>query len=148
MKFVILYTVLLIAGNANAQQPITWNFSSKKIGENTFELHFSATIENSWHTYSQTTPAGGPAPTKISFAKNPLCQPVGKTREVGELENSYDEAFGVHVKSFSTKVDFVQVVKLKSGAKTNQSGTIEYMVCNSHECLPPKTISFSILINQ
>jgi thiol:disulfide interchange protein DsbD len=55
--------------------------------------------------------------------------------------------FGVDVKYFSGKVDFVQLVKLKSKAKTNFTGSVEFMVCNDQQCLPPATQKFSIALN-
>jgi DsbC/DsbD-like thiol-disulfide interchange protein len=43
----------------------------------------------------------------------------------------------VDVKYYSNKVDFVQTVKVRGNAKTTLSGTVTFMVCNDHECLPP-----------
>jgi thiol:disulfide interchange protein DsbD len=54
--------------------------------------------------------------------------------------------FGVDVKQFSNKVDFVQTVKIKGKAKTVLNGSVEFMTCNDHECLPPKTQKFSVAL--
>jgi len=53
----------------------------------------------------------------------------------------------VDVKYFSGKVDFVQLVKVKGNAKTNVTGSVEFMVCNDKQCLPPATEKFSIALN-
>ena len=71
----------------------------------------------------------------------------GPVTEVGKMEQHNEPIFGVDVKQFSKKVEFVQLVKLKTVVKTNISGTIEFMVCNDRECLPPKTEKFSIPLN-
>jgi thiol:disulfide interchange protein DsbD len=41
-------------------------------------------------------------------------------------------------------VDFVQTVQVKSAVKTNFAGTVEFMVCNDHECLPPTDVPFTV----
>jgi len=56
----------------------------------------------------------------------------------------HDQYFNVDVKYFNNKVDFVQTVTLKADAKTSVSGTVEYMVCNDEECLPPKKVPFDL----
>ncbi|HET9277426.1 MAG TPA: protein-disulfide reductase DsbD domain-containing protein [Flavitalea sp.] len=140
--------LLIIAGQAFSQikDPVKWSFSSKKINETTFEVSLVATVDPSWHIYSQTTPDGGPTPTTISFAKNPLLNLEGTAKEVGKLEQKHEPLFGVDVKQFSNKVEFVQTVTLKAKAKTTINGTIEFMTCNNRECLPPTTQSFSVAL--
>jgi thiol:disulfide interchange protein len=132
--------------NAQVQGPVDWAFTAKKINATTYEVHLTATIEDGWHVYSQTTPDGGPAPTAIAFSKNPLLVLDGTAKEVGKLEQRHEELFGVDVKQFSHKVDFVQVVKLKGKAKTALTGTVDFMTCNDSQCLPPQTQKFSIAL--
>jgi thiol:disulfide interchange protein DsbD len=83
-------------------------------------------------------------PTKISFIKNPLLVIDGETKEKGKMISKYEKVFGVDVKYFNDTVHFVQTVKLKNNVKTSVSGTIEFMVCNDKQCLPPQTIAFSV----
>ena len=145
MKQLIVLTALLISGVfCLAQDPVKWNFTAKKIADNTYEVHLTATVEQSWHIYSQTTPEGGPAPTVISFTKNPLLTIQGKAKEVGKLLQKHEEVFGVDVKYFNEKVNFVQVIKLKGSVKTNISGSVTFMACTDEQCLPPQDVPFSI----
>lgn len=149
MKKIILSGFLLMISHflsAQIQNPVDWTVSSKKIADKTYEIHLTATINKGWHVYSQTTPDGGPIPTSISFTKNPLLLLQGKAKEVGKLEQHNEPLFGVDVKQFSDKVDFVQVVKLKAAVKTSVDVAVEYMVCNDKQCLPPSTKRFSIAL--
>jgi hypothetical protein len=147
-QFVILLLVLTFAGQAYSQlkNPVKWAFTSKKIDQVTYEVNLTATVDAGWHIYSQTTPDGGPSATVVSFTKNPLIALDGPVKEVGKLEQKYEALFGVDVKQFSSKVVFVQTVKLKGKAKTAVNGTIEFMSCNNKECLPPSSQKFSIAI--
>jgi DsbC/DsbD-like thiol-disulfide interchange protein len=129
---------------AQEQDPVTWNFIAKKINATTYEVRLSAKLANGWHTYSQSTPAGGPVPTEIVFTKNPLVTLSGPVKETGKLEQHFEPLFGVDVKQYSGQVHFVQTITVKQGVKTAVKGSVEYMVCNDHECLPPVNKSFTI----
>lgn len=145
----LLFLNLLVFGGVflHAQNPVTWNFSSKKISDKTFEIHLSADIQSGWHIYSKDQPGDAIAvPTSVTFNNNPLLKPDGKIKEIGKVEKFNDKTLGISANQYSEKVDFVQVVKLKSNAKTNVSGTIEFQTCNDKKCLPPKTIAFNVAI--
>lgn len=141
----VFICVCLIAG-AQVQNPVKWNFASKKVNETTYSVMITATIDPGWHVYSQTTPEGGPVPTAITFSKNPLITLNGSPKEIGKLEQKHEPLFGVDVKQYSKVVVFQQSVKLKGKAKTALSGTVEFMACNDEMCLPPSTQKFSIAL--
>src|SRR5688572_16409653 len=86
---------------AQVKDPVKWSFSSKKKDAITYEVRITATIDNGWHIYSQTTPDGGPIPTTIEFTKNPLLVVEGIPKEVGKLEQKHEALFGVDVKQYS-----------------------------------------------
>ena len=56
---------------AQVQHPLSWSYTAKKIADKTYEIHLTATLQDGWHTYSQSTPDGGPLPTKVTITKNP-----------------------------------------------------------------------------
>ena len=143
----MIFVVSAWTMNVVAQQPVKWNYSVKKIGNKNYEVHFTAIVESPWHIYSQNTPEGGPVPTKLSFTKNPIIVIEGVSNEVGKLHTKHEDVFNVDVKYYDGTVDFVQKVKLKSNAKTNITGKIEYMVCNDQQCLPPTKTTFNIKID-
>lgn len=146
-KSVWLLALLLVVSAASFAQikdPVQWTFTAKKKTGNTYDVVISAVFAKPWHLYSQSTPDGGPIPTKITFKKNPLATVAGKPKEVGTLKVDHDENFGVDVKYYSEKVEFVQTVTLKGKVKTNIAGEVEYMVCDDSQCLPPTTKSFDI----
>lgn len=147
-RFYLLVFSVLLLGTVLAQAPpYNWTYSAKKISDTEYEMHFKMVVNTPWHTYSQFTPDGGPVPTKFNFSKSPIYTLVGEVKENGNLVKKHEAVFGVDVKYFNGKVDFVQVVKLKSKAKTNFTGSVEFMVCNDEQCLPPSTQQFSIALN-
>jgi thiol:disulfide interchange protein DsbD len=149
MKKLILLPFLILFANllfAQIQNPVAWTATSKKIGDKTYEVRLTANMQKGWHIYSQTTPEGGPIPTQITFTKNPLLIIKGKAKEIGRLQQHNEPLFGVDVKQFSDKVDFVQIVNLKANVKTSVDMSVEFMVCNDKQCLPPATKKFTVAL--
>ena len=144
-----IFTLFLISASfgLNAQSPVSWSFNTKKISDKTFEVHLTANIQSGWHLYSQDQPSDAIAiPTNVTINNNPLLKLDGKVKEVGKMEKFNDKNLGVSAHQYSNKVDFVQVVKLKSNAKTNVSGSVEFQTCDDKKCLPPKTVDFNIAL--
>ena len=115
-----LFIIVLAFGSCflHAQSPVSWSFNSKKVSEKTYEVHLTANIQSGWHLYSQDQPSDAIAiPTSVTIAHQ-----------------------------YSNKVDFVQLVKIKSNAKTNVSGSVEFQTCDDKKCLPPKTVNFNIAL--
>lgn len=124
--------------------PVTWSYSAAKKTADTYDITITANVDEPWHIYSMNTGKGGPVPTNIVFKTNPLVTKMGAIKEVGKVEKVFDKNFNTNVLSYSNKVQFVQTVKVKGGAKTNMAGTIEYMVCDDSHCLPPTKKSFDL----
>jgi thiol:disulfide interchange protein DsbD len=129
---------------AQRQNPVSWNYEAIKKSADTYEIVLTATVEEPWHIYSQNTGKGGPIPTAVVFKPNPLVTKNGKVKELGKLEKVFDKNFNTDVLYFSDKVKFIQLVKVKGGIKTNLSGTVEYMVCDESQCLPPVKKTFDL----
>lgn len=150
-KFLFALLLLMVcvaaAVSAQPQSPVAWSASAVKTDDGNYKLIITASIPAPWHIYAQTTPEGGPVPTSFTFIKNPLVTLVGKTAEKGNLKTMHDKNFGVDVKSYAEKVQFIQTVKVKNGAKTNVGGSVNYMVCNDSECMPPSSWDFSVQLN-
>ncbi len=142
--YTLLFTIITGVVSAQIKDPVSWTFEAKKKTADTYEVVLSANIQGKWHIYSKNTGKGGPIPTKVNFKTNPLLNITGAVKEVGKIEKVYDEIFQTDVLYLSNKVQYVQTVKLKGKAKTNITGTIEYMVCDDTQCLPPAKKAFDI----
>lgn len=147
MKKIITLFLFLAIGSlaiADAKDPVMWSYAAKKKSDNTYEVVITATLPKPWHIYSVTSPKGAGMPTKILFKKNPLISLLGPIKENGKLKSEYNKDFESEVKYYSDKVEFIQTIVLKGKAKTNITGSVEYMVCDDERCLPPSTKSFEI----
>lgn len=143
--FILLLAVTTHAQSGSAKQ-VTWTYAAKKVGEKKYAVSITATIAGDFHLYAQKAGVEGPVPTTISFSPNPLLALEGKPSEKGKLINKFESAWDGKVYYFEKTVTFVQLVNLKTKAKTSLNGKIEFMVCNDEVCLPPSEVNFKIAV--
>src|SRR5436190_2876557 len=144
-----LLIIVLVFGSflLHAQSPVSWSFNSKKISEKTYEVHLTADIQSGWHLYSQDQPSDAIAiPTSVTINNNPLLKLDGKVKEVGSMEKFNDKNLGISAHQYSNKVDFVQVVKIKSNTKTNVRYIQLEDIAHNNKCLLPKRVNLYIAL--
>jgi len=141
MKRLSLIIVLMITtiGFSQIHNPIKWSTSVKKISDTEYELIATANIENGWHLYSQTVAEGGPIPTTFTYNSNKNYLKKGNTKE-DEGSTVNDKVFDMRIKYFDKKAEFKQRIKLKTEKSFTIEGTVEFMVCNDTNCLPPTEV--------
>jgi thiol:disulfide interchange protein DsbD len=69
---------------------------------------------------------------------------VGATKEAGKVKQVYDELFKTNVRYIGETATYTQTIKVRAGVKTNISGSVEYMVCDDRQCLPPSKKTFDL----
>ena len=139
-----LFSLLFISAQSQILKPIKWSYAAKKTGANTATIFIKATIDQGWHLYSQFVKDGGPGKTTFSFKPSKEYSLVGKTLEPKPI-TKYEDTFKMDVKYFEHSVIFQQ--KIKTNGKTAVvKGTVESMVCNDKQCLPPEEVSFSVAV--
>lgn len=148
MKKIITATLILLlslTGFTQILKPVTWSYSYETINEKEGNLIFKAVIDDGWHVYSQFIAEGGPIPTSFSFNKNKDFDLLGKISETPKASSAYDNNFGMQISWHEHQVIFKQKIKLNK-AETKASGTLEFMVCNDKQCLPPEEVEFAITV--
>jgi hypothetical protein len=141
----VTFLLVSVLSFAQSGTKVKWDYTVKKISDKKYEVRMIATIQSGWHLYSQTQSADAIAlPTKISFAKNPLVTVSGAVKEVGKVTDAFDKATQSRSRFYSNKVEFVQVVTLKTNVKTSVVGDVEFMVCDDRQCLPPDKTKFTV----
>jgi thiol:disulfide interchange protein DsbD len=131
---------------AQILNPIKWETSIEKVSDTEFDLVTTATIDKGWHLYSQSIPEDGPVPTTFSFANTEnnfrlVDKPV---EDKGHEE--FDKVFDMKIKYFENKATFKQRIELLTDKKINIAATVEFMVCDDTQCLPPteEDLSFTV----
>ncbi|TCC97458.1 protein-disulfide reductase DsbD N-terminal domain-containing protein [Pedobacter psychroterrae] len=148
MKNLFLFAVaLLFSFSASSQilKPVKWSYVSKKISKNEAIVVLKATLDEGWHLYSQNMADGGPIKTTFSFAPSKTYTLVGKTIEPKPI-TKFEKTFDMNVSYFEKTALFQQKVKF-TGANPVVKGTVEFMVCDDQQCLPPETVEFSVQLD-
>lgn len=147
MKNLVLLAVgLFFSLSASSQilKPVKWAYSAKKISKTEAIVAIKATIDEGWHLYSQYMADGGPVKTTFTFTPSKAYKLNGKTVEPKPV-TKFEKTFDMNVSYFEKTAIFTQKVKI-TGANPVVKGTVEYMVCDDSQCLPPETVDFSIAV--
>ena len=145
MKKIILTALICIASSAAFSQilnPVKWSYAAKKIDNTEAVILVKATIDKGWHIYSQHVADGGPIKTTLKFTPDDSYTLNGATSEPKPVSR-YEKSFSMNVQYFENSVIFQQKIKLKTGQVT-VNGSVNFMVCNSKQCLPPDDVDFTI----
>lgn len=142
---VVLF-MLFAATSAKSQilKPVTWAYAFKKTSATEATVYIKATIDIGWHVYSQTVKEGGPIKTTIKFDKSSAYTLVGTTVEPKPI-TKFEKTFDMDVAYFEKTVVFSQKIKL-TGKTAVVKGTLEFMTCDDHQCLPPEEVAFSVAV--
>lgn len=146
MKQLLLFLfVLLISVTAVQSQvlePVKWATSTEKISDTAYDLIVHATIDDSWHLYSQNVPEDGPIPTTFTFESTKDFELVGNPSE-DKGKTVFDPVFDMQIKFFEKKAEFRQRIKVLNQELSIVKGEVEFMVCDDERCLPPTYIDLN-----
>lgn len=164
----IFFTFLFILASGFAQilEPVKWTTEAKPTNGNTYELIFKASIEPTWHLYSQDVP---PPVEKTafyffsldgfqfteesveiveeeSFVREDAIDYIVKFDEPeGHVEN--DPNFNMILKYFEDDAVFTRTIKLTTEKPLIVDGYIYFMCCDDSKCLPPAEVDFEFTFN-
>jgi thiol:disulfide interchange protein len=126
--------------------PVKWTFESKQDGLEA-TLVFKAVIEEGWHLYDTQLPKGGPIKTSIHYTDSTLFDFVGELAKDPLPTEFFDKTFNMKLGYFTKQAVLIQKVKLKSAAKVDLKGFVEFMSCNDETCTPPTEADFVFGLN-
>ena len=128
---------------AQISNPVTWEVTSKKVDDTSFEVIYKAQIEKGWHLYSQNIEGDdGPIPTEIMVSGVGV-QSEGLAEEPKGVE-AFDKTFQMNIKYFENEVTFKKLVKITQDYKDPLKASVFFMVCDDEKCLPPEEKEFEL----
>jgi DsbC/DsbD-like thiol-disulfide interchange protein len=154
MKTTLIYTLGASLLGACSQErpatlqtpaPVRWSLAPPSApiqGGDTADVRVDASIQDGWHIYSITQPAGGPIATRITV---PVGQPfvaAGDPKPTAQPRVAFDDAFKMNVQLHEKAVGFTVPVRASTAATSATDSVhvnVRYQVCNESLCLPPQT---------
>jgi len=129
-----LFISSLLSSQAQMVDPVTWSYAVKPVNDSIFELQFSATIEPTWHMYSQRVTPDGPNPLVFTFEESPDFVRIDSVIEVTRAEEEFDKMFNVNVAFFAIEARFTQKIKVLKKESFQVKGTLDYQICDDKSC--------------
>lgn len=132
---------MLVCFGATAQivNPVEWNTRVQMNDSIHGTLTIGASIEDGWHLYGTSLPAGGPTATEIDI------KPGQGVKLVGELKPSvapvakFDPTFQLNLTYWEENVNFVQEFEVEAPGQYSIATAITFQGCNDNTCIPPST---------
>ncbi|HRN34107.1 MAG TPA: protein-disulfide reductase DsbD family protein [Saprospiraceae bacterium] len=140
------FALLSFSIHAQIYDPVKWTSSFKQIGDDEYELTWTAKIDNGWSIYSQyIDPNVGPNPTSVVFDNKKAIELIGKNVEGGHIKTVYDEIWEAKITKFTETAILKQKIKVLDDSKPI-SGYVNYQTCDDTKCLPPADFEFSFKV--
>jgi len=149
MKKLLLITLLLVCvffANGQILSPVKWSCGSKRISNAEAVIFLKATMEDGWHIYSQTVPAGGPDKTSFNFTASKSYILDGAVKEPKPITR-FEKVFGFEVAYFEDEVIFQQKIKIQAKGHITVKGSVEFQTCDDEKCIQPTQVPFSVTID-
>lgn len=146
IKFAFIALFLFAISFAQIMNPVKWSQSVKQIDDTTFDVTFSAKIDDGWHLYSTKHKDGGIGiPTSITWEENAYIKPIGNVKELGEIIDFFSKEIDEQQVYYANKVDFVQ--RIKASNTTTAKAEVMFQLCDDAACLPPDYKTFEFKLN-
>ncbi len=139
---------LFLPQHADAQgllEPVSWNASASPNEDGSFELVFTASIEEPWKLYDMNLPEGGPISTSVHFEDSSAFVFAGEWKGLGRKKTEFDPIFEMEVSAFSKKAIFR--IPVNAAPNTRIKGFIEYMTCDDAQCIFPEPFAFQVVLS-
>ena len=98
-------------------EPVKWTASATPNEDGTYELVFSAAIDDRWKLYDMNIPEGGPIPTSIHFEDSSSFEFAGEWKALGKKKTLFDPLFEMEISAFTAKAIFRIPVTAKPGTR-------------------------------
>jgi len=131
--------------NGGLLEPVKWSFSSKQLGEGSYEFIATAQVEEGWSMPSMNSHPDGPPILEVYWEYDSTSvTAVGPVQEVSKIKTAFDPMFDVEVSKFA---ESPVILKQRFTSNSDQpiiKGYWVYTVCDHEKCLPPTDVEFNL----
>ena len=142
----LLVGLMVLVAQGQMVNPVHFSSQLKKLKGNEGEIVFSATVDDGWHVYSTDMGNDGPISATFNVVKMEGVETVGKLQPRGNIIKQYDKMFGMELRFFEKKAQFVQKIRFTKPQYVIDC-YLEYGACNDEMCLPPTEVAFKASSN-
>lgn len=126
--------------------PTTWKIEARKKQGSEYEIVFKLSLQKGWHIWSLHPGGDGmQISPEFQFDKNKHLSLKGEVSEHGHAITGIVDGVDGKVTYFHDAVEYRQKATIDGNTKVR--GLYTYQVCDDHQCLPPKTIPFTVTVS-
>jgi len=149
MRFILVaflsMMMLPFVGKAQMKNPVSWQFSVKKLEGDNYRFEAKAVMESGFHIWAQD-PGGDGSLIPTSFTAEELQSGwVGEWKEAKNPKVQNLEFIDGAVRWHDKEIVFYRDFKGKRGDKVK--GAVQYQSCNDKMCYPPAIENFIVAVN-
>ncbi|MFT4062754.1 MAG: protein-disulfide reductase DsbD family protein [Edaphocola sp.] len=142
----ILCLLPMAARAQTAGNPVSWQFSVKKMENDVYRFEAKATIGAGYHVWA-LDPGGDGSLIPTSFTSEQLPGGwVGEWKESTAPKKIVLDYMDGNVRWHEKAITFYRDFKGKKGDKVK--GAVQFQTCNEKMCLPPAIENFVVSVNQ
>jgi thiol:disulfide interchange protein DsbD len=142
--FALILSLFVLPPFTSKNEEVSWTFDSKRVKPHTYVITATATINNGWYVYSQYLESNkGPISTHLVFDTNYKAQLLEQATEQGSKVSGYDELFDMNITKYKKEMVIQQTIVVPKGQRRIK-GSVVFMSCNDHQCMPPDEVSFEL----
>jgi thiol:disulfide interchange protein len=147
LRWALLACMAWLPINLSAQiiEPVKWKTSTERQADGTVKLIAQATIEGSWHMYSQKSGEDGPLATTFVLTSNPRLTLSGGFVEPA-AHSEFSKQFNMELAYFEHSARFVQTANITGPGPLTVEAEVSFQVCNDEMCLFPEYIPLTFKI--
>ncbi len=147
---VVLIAFLSFYNSFSQIQPVKWSIETEKISDTEYNLIYRASIQKSWHLYSQNLPEGGAIPTEFiydSIQKTEQFKLIGKAIE-SESITKFDKVFEMDLTYFDGEATFTQRIEIIDPELEAIESEISFQACDDELCIfDSEIVTFNLVDN-
>lgn len=147
----MLFLLMSICFAVQAQRPsevVKWTADMTDTKPNAPAVTLSATIQDGWHVYALSQPAGGPNPLKISIPAGSRFVLAGSVAET-KVVRHFDSNFNMEALYYLKAASFNLALKGTDAAPADTLPIdVRFQACNDRLCLPPYTAHVSATLKR
>ncbi|MDD3107659.1 MAG: cytochrome c biogenesis protein CcdA [Alistipes sp.] len=133
----VLLSLCWVTALFGANDPVRWSVESRQETKGRMDLIFTARIASPWHMYDLGPYTEGPNATTFTFVPNAQVRLLGGVEQLSTPTRLYDSIFGMQIGYFEREAQFRQRLEWVAGEQSLLEVTIEWMVCDDQQCMPP-----------
>ena len=147
VTFSILFFISVSAISQDSAGAVQdWKISSKKIGENKYELIFSGAITGNWQVYAPNQTLLDVKTTELQFSDSSIIQQADFILETPPKEIISPLFDNVKVGIFETAVQWKAIIRIAGTVPATLQGTLFYTYGRSDEFYPSTRTPFVIAL--